>query len=252
VNRRDRRPLPIHPPRRRRPRRGECGQALLCRPVVRALRCDATITDRVEDPWDTRTWRDRWRSPPTGSANTGTLERLCSAVADRMIGRATADSGDGRRTKPEPPITCQWRMFPWRLWREKPMSCRRDRRLAGISRFSLPPPVGRTATTLKLRQGIWPGQAQWGSGSRARRRGVRLPSQSCRAGEGAPRKRGRSRKHIRVSARRCGSNKSARGKSSARSYVAAVRASQLPGGGALTIHGNPRRARRRYGLEMRC
>ena len=64
---------------------------------------DATITDRVVDTVD---YADVCQQVALAAQERSyrTLERLCSAVAERMIARYHADSVTVRATKPEPPI----------------------------------------------------------------------------------------------------------------------------------------------------
>ncbi len=65
--------------------------------------CDATITDRVEDTIDygevcqTVALVAQQRSYKT-------LERLCTAIADRLLERYEAESVWVKAAKPEPPI----------------------------------------------------------------------------------------------------------------------------------------------------
>ncbi|MFL5780875.1 MAG: dihydroneopterin aldolase [Thermoleophilaceae bacterium] len=65
--------------------------------------CDATVTDRVEDTVD---YADVCQQVALAAQERSykTLERLCSAVADRMIDRYDAEGVTVRASKPEPPI----------------------------------------------------------------------------------------------------------------------------------------------------
>src|SRR6476646_11598169 len=65
--------------------------------------CDATVTDRVEDTVD---YADVCQQVALAAQERSykTLERLCSAIADRMIDRFDAETVTVRATKPEPPI----------------------------------------------------------------------------------------------------------------------------------------------------
>ena len=65
--------------------------------------CDATVTDRVEDTVD---YADVCQQVALAAQERSysTLERLCSAIADRMMDRYGADAVTIRATKPEPPI----------------------------------------------------------------------------------------------------------------------------------------------------
>ncbi len=48
-----------------------------------------------------------------------TLERLCAAVADRMIDRYGADTVSVRATKPEPPIPLPVQEVSVEVWKER-------------------------------------------------------------------------------------------------------------------------------------
>jgi 7,8-dihydroneopterin aldolase/epimerase/oxygenase len=65
--------------------------------------CDATVTDRVEDTVD---YADVCQQVALAAQERSykTLERLCSAIADRMIDRFGAETVTVRASKPEPPI----------------------------------------------------------------------------------------------------------------------------------------------------
>jgi dihydroneopterin aldolase len=81
----------------------EVGQRLIFDLAFDAGDCDATVTDRVEDTVD---YADVCQQVALAAQERSykTLERLCSAIADRMIDRYGADSVTVRATKPEPPI----------------------------------------------------------------------------------------------------------------------------------------------------
>ena len=65
--------------------------------------CDATVTDRIEDTVD---YADVCQQVALAAQERSykTLERLCSAIADRMLDRYDAEQVTVRATKPEPPI----------------------------------------------------------------------------------------------------------------------------------------------------
>jgi dihydroneopterin aldolase len=81
----------------------EIGQRLVLDLRIEVGACDATITDRVEDTVDygevcqTVALVAQQRSYKT-------LERLCTAIADRLLGDYQAESVWVRAAKPEPPI----------------------------------------------------------------------------------------------------------------------------------------------------
>src|ERR671939_697166 len=81
----------------------EVGQRLIFDLSFEVGECDATVTDRVEDTVD---YADVCQQVALAAQERSykTLERLCSAVADRMIERYGAASVTVRATKPEPPI----------------------------------------------------------------------------------------------------------------------------------------------------
>ena len=81
----------------------EIGQRLVIDLRIEAGTCDATVTDRVEDTVDygevcqTVALVAQQRSYKT-------LERLCTAIADRLLEEYDAESVWVRAAKPEPPI----------------------------------------------------------------------------------------------------------------------------------------------------
>src|SRR5215212_1529635 len=79
------------------------GQRLVFDLSFDLAQCDATVTDRVEDTVD---YADVCQQVALAAQERSykTLERLCSAVADRMIDRYDAETVTVRATKPEPPI----------------------------------------------------------------------------------------------------------------------------------------------------
>jgi dihydroneopterin aldolase len=81
----------------------EIGQRLVLDLRIEVGACDATVTDRVEDTVDygevcqTVALVAQQRSYKT-------LERLCTAIADRLLDDYAAESVWVRAAKPEPPI----------------------------------------------------------------------------------------------------------------------------------------------------
>jgi 7,8-dihydroneopterin aldolase/epimerase/oxygenase len=81
----------------------EVGQRLVIDLRIEVGACDATVTDRVEDTVDygevcqTVALVAQQRSYKT-------LERLCAAIADRLLDDYEAESVWVRAAKPEPPI----------------------------------------------------------------------------------------------------------------------------------------------------
>jgi dihydroneopterin aldolase len=80
--------------------------------------CDATVTDRVDDTVD---YADVCEQVALAAQERSyrTLERLCSAVADRMLDRYGADSVTVRATKPEPPIPLPVDEVSVEVWKER-------------------------------------------------------------------------------------------------------------------------------------
>jgi dihydroneopterin aldolase len=93
------------------------GQRLLFDLSFDVGECDATVTDRVEDTVD---YADVCEQVAFAAQERSykTLERLCSAVADRMIERYGADSVTVRATKPEPPIPLPVEEVSVEIWKE--------------------------------------------------------------------------------------------------------------------------------------
>ena len=80
--------------------------------------CDATVTDRVEDTID---YAEVCQQVALAAQERSykTLERLCSAIADRMMDRYNADAVTVRATKPEPPIPLPVEEVSVEVWREE-------------------------------------------------------------------------------------------------------------------------------------
>ena len=81
----------------------EVGQRLVFDISFELDRCDATVTDRLEDTID---YGDVCQQVALAAQERSykTLERLCTRVADRMIERYGVDQVSVRAAKPEPPI----------------------------------------------------------------------------------------------------------------------------------------------------
>jgi 7,8-dihydroneopterin aldolase/epimerase/oxygenase len=81
----------------------EVGQRLLLDLSFDLEDCEATVTDRVEDTVD---YADVCQQVALAAQERSyrTLERLCAAIADRLMDRYGAESVTVRATKPEPPI----------------------------------------------------------------------------------------------------------------------------------------------------
>ena len=95
----------------------EVGQRLIFDLSFEVGECDATVTDRVEDTVD---YADVCQQVALAAQERSykTLERLCSAVADRMIDRYQAEAVTVRATKPEPPIPLPVEEVSVEIWKE--------------------------------------------------------------------------------------------------------------------------------------
>jgi 7,8-dihydroneopterin aldolase/epimerase/oxygenase len=80
--------------------------------------CPATVTDRVEDTID---YADVCQQVALAAHERSykTLERLCSAVADRLMDRYGADAVSVRAAKPEPPIALPVDEVSVEVWKER-------------------------------------------------------------------------------------------------------------------------------------
>lgn len=79
----------------------------------------AAATDRVEDTVD---YADVCQQVALAAQERSyrTLERLCSAVADRLLDRYAADSVTVKAAKPEPPIPLPVEDVSVEVWKEAP------------------------------------------------------------------------------------------------------------------------------------
>ena len=81
----------------------ELGQRLVFDVSFELDECDATVTDRVEDTIDYGEVCEQV-ALAAQERSYQTLERLCAAVADRLMERYEVQSLSVKATKPEPPI----------------------------------------------------------------------------------------------------------------------------------------------------
>ena len=95
----------------------ELGQRLLIDLSLDLTDCDAMVTDRVEDTID---YADACEQVALAAQERSykTLERLCAAIADRLLDRYAAESVRVKVTKPEPPIPLPVEELSVELWRE--------------------------------------------------------------------------------------------------------------------------------------
>ena len=95
----------------------EVGQRLVFDIAFELDECDATVTDRVED---TVNYAEVCEQVALGAQERSykTLERLCAALADRLIDRFGAQSVRVKATKPEPPIPLPVEEVSVEVWTE--------------------------------------------------------------------------------------------------------------------------------------
>jgi len=95
----------------------EVGQRLVFDIAFELDESDATVTDRVED---TVNYAEVCEQVALGAQERSyqTLERLCAALADRLIDRFGAESVRVKATKPEPPIPLPVEEVSVEVWKE--------------------------------------------------------------------------------------------------------------------------------------
>ncbi len=96
----------------------EVGQRLIFDVEFELAECDALVTDRVEDTVD---YADVCQQVYLAAQERSyrTLERLCSAVADRLIAKYGAEAVTVRAAKPEPPIELPVEEVSVEVWKER-------------------------------------------------------------------------------------------------------------------------------------
>ena len=95
----------------------ELGQRLVFDVVFELYECDATVTDRVEDTVDYAEVCEQV-ALAAQERSYHTLERLCAAVADRLMDRFGAESVRVKAAKPEPPIPLPVDEVSVEVWKE--------------------------------------------------------------------------------------------------------------------------------------
>ena len=95
----------------------EVGQRLLLDLRMDAGECDATITDRVEDTIDYAQVCEV-ANLVAQQRSYRTLERLCAAIADRLLERYDARAVWVKAAKPEPPLALPVTEVSVEVWRE--------------------------------------------------------------------------------------------------------------------------------------
>jgi 7,8-dihydroneopterin aldolase/epimerase/oxygenase len=95
----------------------EVGQRLLLDLRLDLDECDATVTDRIEDTVDYAEVCDT-TNLIAQQRSYKTLERLCTAIADRLLERYDAYSVWVKAAKPEPPLALSVSEVSVEVWRE--------------------------------------------------------------------------------------------------------------------------------------
>jgi dihydroneopterin aldolase len=95
----------------------EVGQRLVFDLQFELSDCDATLTDRVEDTVD---YADVCQQVALAAQERSykTLERLCAAIADRLLDHYDTQSVWVKASKPEPPMAFPVSEVSVELWRE--------------------------------------------------------------------------------------------------------------------------------------
>ena len=95
----------------------DLGQRLVIDVEFELADCDAIVTDRVEDTVD---YADVCEQVALAAQERSyrTLERLCNAIAERLMDRYGADSVRVKAAKPEPPIPLPVEEVSVEVWRE--------------------------------------------------------------------------------------------------------------------------------------
>jgi 7,8-dihydroneopterin aldolase/epimerase/oxygenase len=95
----------------------EVGQRLILDLRLEVGECDATVTDMVDDTVDYGVVCERV-ALIAQQRSYKTLERLCSAIADRLLGDFAAEEVWVKATKPEPPIALPLESVSVEVWRQ--------------------------------------------------------------------------------------------------------------------------------------
>jgi dihydroneopterin aldolase len=95
----------------------QVGQRLVLDLRLEVGECDATVTDLVDDTVDYAVVCERV-ALVAQQRSYKTLERLCSAVADRLLADFEAEEVWVKATKPEPPIALPVDEVSVEVWRQ--------------------------------------------------------------------------------------------------------------------------------------
>jgi 7,8-dihydroneopterin aldolase/epimerase/oxygenase len=96
----------------------EVGQRLLLDLRLDVGECDATLTDRIEDTVDYAQVCDV-ANLVAQQRSYKTLERLCAAIADRLLDQYEAHAVWVKAAKPEPPLALPVTEVSVEVWRER-------------------------------------------------------------------------------------------------------------------------------------
>jgi dihydroneopterin aldolase len=99
------------------PAEREVGQRLILDIRLEVGEADATVTDRVEDTVDYAKVCEIAALVATQRSDR-TLERLCTAIADRLLNDFDAQAVSVKAAKPEPPIPLSVEDVSVEVWRE--------------------------------------------------------------------------------------------------------------------------------------
>jgi 7,8-dihydroneopterin aldolase/epimerase/oxygenase len=95
----------------------EVGQRLILDLRLEVGDCDATVTDRIEDTIDYGEVCDA-ANLVAQQRSYKTLERLCAAIAERMLEHFAVQSVWVKASKPEPPLPFALSEVSVEVWRE--------------------------------------------------------------------------------------------------------------------------------------
>lgn len=95
----------------------EVGQRLLLDLRLDVGECDATVTDRIEDTVDYGAVCEM-ANLVAQQRSYRTLERLCAAIADRLLEQYAANAVWVKAAKPEPPLPLPVTEVSVEVWRE--------------------------------------------------------------------------------------------------------------------------------------
>ena len=131
----------------------EVGQRLVLDLRLEVGECDATVTDLVEDTVDYAAVCERV-ALVAQQRSYKTLERLCSALADRLLADFAAEEVWVKATKPEPPIPLAVESVSVEVWRQ-------SGRVSAFARATAVEPLGDGAWRASCDAGVeHPARAQ--------------------------------------------------------------------------------------------